>query len=64
MAIRERSDDDGWFGSGGFVESRVADVSAEDGGVRRIGLREDDFGVFGLRCFRLLRETFEEGVVD
>ena len=64
VALGERGDDDGRFGSGGFVESRIAYVSAEDGGVRRIALREDDFCDLGLWRFRLLREAFEEGVVD
>ena len=64
MAIRARGDDDGRFGSGGGVEPRVSDVSAEDGGVRRVGRREDVFGDLGLWCFRSLGDAFEERVVD
>lgn len=64
MAIGARSDDDCWFASRGSVESRIAYVRTENGGVRRIALREDVFGDLGLWGFRLLGETFEEGVVD
>ena len=57
MAIGARSDDECGFGSGGSVESCIADVGAEDGGVRRVCLRKDVLGLWG---FCLVGETFEE----
>ena len=45
MAIGARSDDECGFGSGGSVESCIADVGAEDGGERRVALREDVLGL-------------------
>lgn len=63
MALGARSDYDRGFWSRGSVESRIADVSTEDGGERRIALREDIVSDLGLWRFRLLGETLEERVV-